>query len=194
MSDARARGQTSTTWCRHALALAVLAPACSRDIRLGDIPPDAPSDTVATTFIAGSYAASFLDPAQVSCQGTLAGHEADFASVTRASVNLVDGTVQLAGANPVVVSGAPVQNAFAQSMIALSPDSQAIPPTLWDGTVNGSFGSGPDSTTAMMLALELDSAHATDPSGIQGAYGRVFVTSDTLGVCSFSFGMLVVRN
>ena len=169
--------------------------ACSRDIRLGDVSADASPDGPHVLFAAGSYSASFLDPVQETCMGTLAGHEADFSTITRASANLVNGTVQLgATSGQLTITGTPIQTGFTQATLTLVPDPQSMPPTLWDTVVNGSFGSGPDATTAGGLGLALDSATASSPSGIQGAYARVYFTASGDGQCAVEFGALLVMN
>ena len=173
-----------------AVLVALAGAACGRDVRLGG-PVDAPPPA----FTAGAYTASFLDPVQVMCSGTLAGHEADFSGVTRAQSNLVDGAVQLApAANQLVISGSPVSTAFGVASVTLVPDPGSAPPELWDTSVSGSFGSGPDATTAIAVALALDSATAHDPGGIQGAIAREYQNAAGDGVCSATFGALLVRS
>ena len=174
------------------LGLLVLACAgCSRDIRLGELP-----DAAVTPFIAGTYTTSFLDPAMQSCSGTLAGHEADFAGITRATTTtLLDGTIDLSiVGQELVLSGTPIQSGFPQSSVTLTYDPGAGPPPLWDNTTNASLGSGPDSTQIVAVGLALDSSTAIAPSGIQGEYVRVYMTPDTNGQCGVAFGALLVRN
>ena len=175
---------------RHAVLAVLACAACGRDIRLGGAPDGAP-----IAFTAGTYAASFLDPVQVMCTGTLAGHEADFMGVTRAQSNLVDGPVQLApAADQLVISGSPISTAFGVASVTLARDPGSSPPGLWDTSVSGSFGSGPDATTAIAVALALDSATAHDPGGIQGAIAREYQNAAGDGVCSAVFGALLVRS
>lgn len=169
--------------------------ACSRDIRLGDVTGDAASDSTHALFAAGNYSVTFLDPAMTVCQGTLAGHETDFSGITRASSSLVDGTVQVAATtDQLMISGAPIQTGFTQSALTLVPDPASTPATLWDTSINGSFGTGPDTTYVNGLALAFDSATASAPSGIQGAYGRAFFTASGDGQCTVVFGALLVMN
>jgi hypothetical protein len=180
------------------LAPLALAGACSRDIRLGGEvdagTADAAPDAATSPFAAGSYVVTFLDPPQQSCTGTLAGHEADFAGITRASSRLVDGVVDLApSATQLVISGSPIQSGFPSPAITVVPDAGAQPPTLWDSSATGSFGSGPDATTITWLGFAVDSATAHEAGGIQGAYAQMFETSDTSGQCAISFGAQLVR-
>jgi len=175
------------------LSLIVLV-GCGGNIRLGSDPPDAalPIDAPHTTFTAGPYSASFLDPSQVDCGGTLAGHEADFASITRASSSFVDGAVQLAPAvDSVSVSGSPIATGFGEPSVTLAPDpSQPI----WSTGVSVSLGSGPDATQVVGVGLMLDPSTASSPSGIEGAIARVYATANSDGQCSVTFGALLVSN
>src|SRR2546430_1230474 len=133
--------------------------ACSREIRLGGEPdasvsPDASPDANTSPFTGGSYAVSFLDPPMIQCSGTLAGHDADFSGITRAASPLQDGTVDLApSSTQLMITGMPIQSGFPSSAITLMLDAAAAPPTLWDNSVPGSFGSGPDTTTIVWVAL-----------------------------------------
>jgi hypothetical protein len=174
-------------------ALLVVLAACGGNIRLGDEPPDASSvDAPHGAFTAGPYSASFLDPAQVQCDGTLAGHEADFSTITRATSSFVDGAVQLQLAtDAVIVSGDPIATGFAQPSVTLAPDPQA---RLWTIGVAVTLGGGPDATQAVGVGLALDSSTASSPTGIQGEIARVFATANNDGQCSVTFGALLVSN
>jgi hypothetical protein len=182
---------------RVSLGLLALG-ACGRDIQLGtslDAASDAALDAVASPFTAGAYTASFLDPPQVMCAGSLARLEADFSGITRANSALVDGTVTFTPTtDQLAISGAPIQSGFPTATITVVPDTTSNPPTLWDMSVNGSFGSGPDATTIVSIALAIDSATAQAASGIQSGYAQLFETADTLGQCSVTFGALFVRS
>jgi hypothetical protein len=182
----------------RALVCALAIAACSHDIRLGselDAGTDAAPDAVSSPFTAGNYTVSFLDPPRASCTGTLAGREADFASITRANSQLVDGAVAFTLAtNQLTIAGAPIQTAFRQTSVTVVPDATASPPTIWDTSVPGPGTTGPDSTTVTSLALAADSATAQAPTGIEGAYAELFVTADTNGQCAISFGAQFVRN
>jgi hypothetical protein len=172
--------------------------ACSHDIRLGGDPvdamPDAMPDAASLTFDPGTYTVSFLDPPLVDCQGTLSGKESDFAGITRATSGLVDGAVLFSvTVNQLTISGAPIQSGFPQSTIALVPQPGAQPP-VWTGSVDGQFGSGPDATTRSSLVLAADTSTAHASSGIQGAYGQLFVTAGQSGACTVSLGALFVSS
>jgi hypothetical protein len=179
----------------------ILVTACSRDIRLGnetpiDAPPaDITPDTPGSPFTAGAYTFQFLDPPQYDCTGSLVGKESDFAVVTRASLGLTDGAIDLAtpGAD-LHLTGAPIQSGFGQQTLVLIRDPNVGPPDVWDNVVNGAFGSGPDTTSAVAVAGLLDSSSANAPTGIQGVYARHYVTADTTGECTATFGALAVRN
>jgi hypothetical protein len=173
-----------------AVLVLVVCMGCSRDIRLGELP-----DAAGTPFIAGSYMTSFLDPPAQNCSGTLTGHEADFAGITRASSSLVDGAITMAvNAQQITLSGTPISSGFPQPTVTLAYDPSAGAPGLWDNVVQGSFGTGPDSTTISALGMALDSTTASSPSGIEGSYMRAYLTGDGMGECSVAFGALLVRN
>jgi hypothetical protein len=174
---------------KHAWLLVVCV-ACSRDIRLGG--GEGPDAAVAP-FIAGSYMTSFLGPEQSMCTGTLSGHEGDFASITPASVGLVDGSVSLtADTSHLVLAGAPIQSGFSQVSVMLVPDPNSGQPAVWDNAVSGSFGAGPDATQVIAVGLAVDSSTAMASSGIEGEYIRDYATNDALGDCSVAFGALLV--
>jgi hypothetical protein len=175
-------------------ALLLVLAACGGNIRLGEDPPDAASiDAPHGAFNSGSYSASFLDPAQISCQGTLSGHEADFSAITRATSSFVDGPVQLQlAADAVIVTGNPIATGFGQASVSLAPDPQASP--LWTIAVAVTLGGGPDATQAVGVGLALDSSTASSPTGIQGEIARVFATANNDGQCSVTFGALLVSN
>ncbi len=175
------------------LALVVLV-ACGGNIRLGSEPPDAAPaiDAPHTAFNAGGYSASFLDPSQVDCVGTLAGHEADFASITRAASSFVDGAVQLEPTlDSVTVVGTPIATGFDQPSVTLAPDPSG---PIWSTGVSVALGSGPDATDVVGVGLMLDPSTASSPSGIEGAIARVYATANTDGQCSVTFGALLVSN
>ena len=176
-------------------AIALACAACGGDIRLGGL-PDATPDSLQLIgpFVAGRYTVTFHEPAVASCQDSLLGQEAAFETLNRASVNLVDGIVQLGGENDqLVVSGTPITTAFSVANVTLAHEPEADPPTIWAGVVPSS-GTGPLGTTLILIGLGLDSATATSPTGIQGTFVHAYETADQNGACVVAFGALVVSN
>lgn len=167
---------------------------CSSDIRLGGTAPDASVDAITSPFSPGMYAASFLDPQMASCDGALAGHEASFAGITRASIGLVDGAVDFAiGVDQLTIAGAPIQAGFSQPSITLAPTRDRPEEiALWEVGVSGSFGAGPDATQLEWIGLAVDSDTAHKATGIEGAYAVVFMASDGTSYCNVVFGALFV--
>ena len=175
---------------------AIASAACGRDIALGGTAPDAAVDAMVLPFTPGTYRVSFLDPQMTMCDGALAGHEADFAGITRASSGLVDGQVDFTVAiDHLTIVGPPIQSAFAQPSLTLtaSPDPQDPGVALWDAETSGSFGAGPDATQLRWIGLAVDSGTAHKPSGIEGAYAGLFLATDSSS-CNVMFGALFVSN
>ena len=163
---------------RHACWLA-LASACSRDVRLGTAfdaaivsPADAPASV--NPFTAGSYALTFLDPADVQCTGSLIGQEAQFATITRADLSLVDGDVVLAtpAADVLSIAGSPITTAWNATNVSLVPGIDGLPASMWAALVEQTFGSGPNTTTRDLMLLALDSTTVTATTGIKGRGDR----------------------
>jgi hypothetical protein len=172
---------------RVAVVVLLLA-ACGRDVRLGtavDAMPDVMADGNGNPFMAGAYAMQFLDPPMQGCDGTLAGMESSFTTVTRASLGLTDGSVTFTTPTGTMLSiaGAAITSAVGQSSIALAPNI-SNPPGLWDGLVSGSFGAGPLSTTRSMMDIAADST-TTQP--IQAQLAILYETSDQMGACTVGF-------
>ncbi len=173
---------------------------CGRDVRLGTA-PDAASSVDGTVdapnlapFMPGVYSLTFLDPIQTSCDGTLIGNEAMFSGITRASANLVDGTVTLSAgtATLITVSGTPITTAFGQPSIDLVPNPAASPPdfpqTIWDTNVMRDFGVGPLATLHDVRYFGIDAATAGTPAMMEAAVALFYETSDMSGYCYGVFG------
>jgi hypothetical protein len=175
-----------------ALALA-LAAGCGRDVPLGDVTPDGaplPPDADHGTFTSGPYMLSVQPGPIASCENSLVGHEPDFESITPGSLNVTDGVVMftMPDSTTLTITGTQVQMAIGQSSIDLNPGMPPQPPQLWDGSVGGMFGTGPDSTTrtATDYAVDITTAHA---SLIQAQIGILFVDLASGGDCTLVFGV-----
>jgi len=172
--------------------------ACGTDVQLG-VGPDAQISIDAPTgvFATGMYSLAFLDPIDVMCEGSLTGSEPSFMSITRASANLVDGTVSLVmpGENVLAISGTPIESAFGQPSVSLVPNSSALPPdfpqTIWDTSVTRDFGAGPSSTMQVARYFGVDSATASTPTAMQSAIAMFFQTADTNGDCFVTFAAVL---
>ena len=185
--------------CQVTVIVAVAgASACGTDVQLGTaadaaISIDVAVDATVGPFMPGAYSLIFLDPLDMSCDGTLAGNEASFAGITRSSANLVDGTVMLAPVSATVVrlSGTPIQTTFGQASIDLTPNPAALPPefpqTIWDTSVMRDFGTGPLSTLHNARYFGIDSTTASTPASMQAAVALLYETSDTTGACFGTF-------
>lgn len=181
----------------RALAWCFVLAACGKDVRLGSA-PDAPADAEQmidghpdNPFAAGSYALAFGEPAQVMCDGDLASMEASFASITRAMLSFVDGTVTVEAptAATLIVSGAPIATAYhGAAALTLEPEPDPPPgePVLWGAAVVASFGDGPLSTTNTRRILVLDSSTAAAPQ-IDAIGGALFENAAATGVCTAVF-------
>ena len=135
------------------------------------------------TITAGDYTLSVQDPAQVYCDGSLAGHEADFASISAASLSLGGGAVTVAtpSTSQVTVAGAAIQAGFGASPFALDDQGGG----LFAGFTNDT-GSGPDGTQLAGKYFVVDSSSATTTLINAGA-GAGYVTSDGSGTCTVAF-------
>jgi len=170
-----------------------LVVACGKDVQLG-VGPDAELglDAPQGVFIAGSYALSFIDPFDISCEGSLTGSEPSFSTLTRASTNLVDGPVTLTmpGAGVLAISGTPISTAMGQATVNLVPNPSALPPdfpqTIWDASVMTDFGAGPSGTLHNARYIGVDSASAANPSAMEAAMALLYETPDTTGLCYLS--------
>ncbi|MDX2086253.1 MAG: hypothetical protein SFX73_00330 [Kofleriaceae bacterium] len=179
----------SLAWC---LVLA----ACGKDVRLGSA-PDAAVDAALSIdghpgnpFATGTYALAFVDPPDVMCDGELASMEASFAALTRATLNLIDGTVTLDAptATQLVVTGAALGVAFGDSALTLMPEPDPPPgePELWGVEVAQSFGAGPLSTTNTRRILVLDSGSA-GAARIDAIGAALFENAAQTGTCTVLF-------
>ena len=183
-------------WWSSALPVCALV-ACGQDVRLGTVIvdgptiPDAPPDGLGNPFTAGMYSVGFLDPAIAQCSGALSGNEADFMSITRASVNLVDGDVTFAtpDQSSLVITGTPITTGFTESTLDLSFANAS--PLLWADQFMTDFGPGPDGTLreVMALAVEVDTAQA--PGGIQSSVSIIYELAGDM--CSVTFGALFMK-
>lgn len=170
------------------LALATLCVGCSRDIRLGDN-----TDAASGPFVAGTYDLTYVDPPDVSCSGSLSGHEASFTDLTREKLNLIDGSVTLSPTpTELTITGTPIEECCGQPSIVLVPEPAATPPTLWDGNAAGSPIVGPESTTSASIGIAFDSATVNSVVGITGGLAHIFTTTDSSGVCTVTFGARLV--
>jgi hypothetical protein len=130
---------------------------------------------------AGTYTLAISGPGRVSCDGTLAGHEADFAAITPGSVSLGGGSVTVAVTSPseITIDGSAIATGYGTTPLALDAD----PSGLFVGSADQT-GSGPDATTLASKYLAFDPSSGTPVSGLAGAG---YVTANADGTCSISF-------
>jgi hypothetical protein len=143
-------------------------------------PPPPPTGTITP----GAYTLAIDPTADVYCDGSLAGHEADFAGITASSLALAGGTVAVAtpSSSQVTVDGAVIATAFGASPFALDLDASG---GFFAGITNQT-GSGPDATTLVGKFFAADATSAS-PSLVYAAAGAGYVTADQSGSCSVSF-------
>ena len=144
------------------------------------VPPPGSSSSLT----AGSYTLAVFGPADVSCDGTLAGHESDFAGITLANLGLVGGTVAITLPAPdaVQIDGAPISAGFGAAPLALDPAD--------DGLVAGFSTTntpGPAGTERLGNYIVLASGTAT-PQFVDGGVGAGYATPDRAGTCTVAFG------
>jgi len=143
-------------------------------------PPPPPPGTIS----AGAYTLAIDPTVEVYCDGSLAGHEADFAGITPGDLAVAGGAVTVAtpSGTQVTVDGAVIAAAFAASPFALDLDSSGE----FFAGITSQTGSGPDATTLVGKFLAFDLASAS-PSAIYAAAGAGYVTADQSGSCSVAF-------
>jgi hypothetical protein len=144
-----------------------------------DYVPDPPPGGAIT---AGPYALAVTGPADVYCDGTLAGHEAAFAGVTLADLGLGNANVTIAAPSPdyVTITNAP---GFAGDF---ELDALGDAPGLYAGFTTET-GTGPEGTTFVGKYLVFDGSSATTMF-VNGGAGGGYVTADEQGTCTVAFG------
>lgn len=135
---------------------------------------------------AGSYMMTFLEPGDVYCEGSLAGHEADFAGVGLVDLGFGSGivSVETPAQGEVIVSGPSIQAGFGASDLALASDDGSW---MVYGVTEGG-GAGPGGTEKLGAYLALDGGSAS-PSLVTGGAGAGFGTSAGDGWCTVSYGV-----
>ncbi len=133
------------------------------------------------TLTDGSYTLEIVGPADVYCDGTLAGQESTFASITAASLGLGNGSVAIANSG-LAISGAPIAAGFGLPSLDLSE----VDSGLWAGFIDESVA-GPAGTTRAGKYLVLDASSAS-AMFINGSVGAAYLTANQDGQCSVAFG------
>ena len=177
--------------------VAALGSACGSDVRLGvdldagvDGTVDGPGSN--NPFAPGMYMMRFLDPAITFCDGSLTGMEAAFDSLTRADLQLVDGTITLEvpADSRIRIGGAPISTGWGVPALDLTPSPEALP--LWDAAIMGEFGTGPLGTERDGVALAADSTTGKS-STIEAQVAALFVTGDGQGACNVGFATALMK-
>lgn len=183
-----------------AIAAIVAVAGCGKDVPLGDVtpdgappPPDATPmiDAAMNPFTMGSYMLTVQPGPIAMCEAGLVGHEPDFEALTPGSLGVTDGVVTFMTPTSTIltISGTVIQMAIGQSSINLMPGTPPeVPPQIWDGSVSGNFGGGPDSTTrvATDYAVDITTAHAAT---IEAQIAILFVDLATSDDCTLIFGV-----
>ncbi|MEO8700543.1 MAG: hypothetical protein ABI867_10890 [Kofleriaceae bacterium] len=134
----------------------------------------------AGTISDGTYTLAVQASPAVHCEGSLAGHEAAFSSVTAASLGLAGGAVTLTRSDDVLaISGAPITAGYGVPSLDLQPLAGIFVGSTSD------HAPGPAGTTFVGKYVVLDATTAS-PQFINAGLGAGFVNSDSQ--CSVSFG------
>ncbi|MDX2091770.1 MAG: hypothetical protein SFX73_28170 [Kofleriaceae bacterium] len=129
---------------------------------------------------AGTYAvAPDAAQADVHCEGSLAGQEAAFASLTASSLGFVDGSVDVTTAPGLAISGAPISSGFGSASLAFDEVDVGMFVAFTDQT-----GNGPAGSALVGKYFFLDGTSATTTL-VQGGLGAVYEATD--GYCDVSF-------
>ena len=204
-------------------SVALLAAACGTDVLLGgatdgggadagrsdagadtgglaDAPADVPGDApMLTPFPDGEWTLA-IEPASsmTMCTEALAGREAEFTGITRDSLGLVGGMVDLRGvdATHVEVSGPPIPASFrGEPSIVLERGGGGppVPPDTWGGLVTlPGTEDGPGGT--VLIAFFLDVAEtAITPALIPGRVSVAYVDLSMEGQCFLAFDFTWTR-
>jgi hypothetical protein len=136
-------------------------------------PEDPPVGDPVNNVAAGAYALAFSAPADVYCEGSLAGQEPSFAQAP-AAVGLADGVVAVAipAVDQMLLEGAALAGAFGAPSLPLEWLGDPSMPGLFVGWAE-SGAPGPLGTTRAVVYLALDGESAT-ASTIQGAGGAQY--------------------
>lgn len=134
------------------------------------------------TITDGTYTLAIGSGSQVYCDGSLAGHEADFASITAASLSLGGGSVTMTTltSGAVNADGAPIAAGYGATPLELDDNGGLLA-----GFSNDS-NPGPDSTTEIGKYFVIDPSSATTTS-IQAGVGAGYATADGSGTCTVAF-------
>ncbi len=127
----------------------------------------------------GVYTLTVTSGADVYCEGSLAGQEAAFASITAADLGLTGGAVAI-GNGGLAISGAAIVAGFATASLDLSEFDTGLFAGFTDETAPGPVG-----TTFVGKYVVLDGGSAS-PTFVNGGVGAGYVTAD--GQCSVAFG------
>ena len=147
-----------------------------------DFVPGSGGGSGSGTITDGAYTLAVNGPAEVYCDGSLAGQEAAFASITAASLGLTGGSVTLTNTTPAVsIAGAPIAAGFGAASLDLEAQDD-----VFAGFTNEN-APGPAGTTFVGKYLVLDGGSAT-PTFVNAGVGAGYVTASNDGQCSVAFG------
>lgn len=122
------------------------------------------------------------------CTGSLGGMDSAFASITRDSLGLREGPVNIVGrdATHFEVSGMPIELGYRQSSIVLEKGgAPGAPADVWVGFASR-VETGPASTDLIGLDLEASELTLT-PSGFDGRASALYADLTAEGQCAIGF-------
>jgi hypothetical protein len=133
--------------------------------------------------VPGAYTLTISGPAEVRCDGSLTGHESDYAGLTPADVGFADGAVNVVAPDSatLTVDGTPITDGFGASTVDLLYSDGAY--FGWtDRSEPGPAGTG---TTLIATFLMVEGAPA-DPTLVAGWAGAAWEDSSG-GMCQLAF-------
>ncbi len=147
----------------------------------GAIEWETPVDPGGGTVVPGAYTLTISGAAEVRCDGSLTGHEADFAGLAPADVGFADGPVNVAAPDPatLTIDGAPITDGFGAATVDLLYGDGA-----YFGWTDRSEP-GPAGTTLVATFLMVEGAPA-DPTVVAGYAGAAYEDASG-GMCQLAF-------
>jgi len=137
--------------------------------------------TGGSTLADGSFSLALAGGADVYCDGSLAGQESAFASITAASLGFTDGTVTIGGSGT-TIAGSPIAAGFGTPSLALENVDDGL-----FAAFSEESAAGPAGTTLVGKYIVLDASSAS-ATFINAGVGAGYITANDDGQCSVAFG------
>ncbi len=137
--------------------------------------------TGSTTLADGSFSLALGTSADVYCEGSLAGQESAFASITAASLGFADGTVTIGGSGT-TIAGSPIASGFGAPSLALENVDTGL-----YAAFSEENAAGPAGTTLVGKYIVLDATSAS-ATFINAGVGAGYITANDDGQCTVAYG------